>query len=86
MVRELILQRQSRQQIMQQYGKQVLGFMGLVVILCLGIQQKVLAEATLSDISFSQLPGDKVQLTMKLSEGVTAPEAFTTNNPATVKN
>ncbi|MBT4835841.1 MAG: type IV pilus secretin PilQ [Methylococcales bacterium] len=69
---------------MQQYGKQVLGFMGLVVILCLGIQQKVLAEATLSDISFSQLPGDKVQLTMKLSEGVTAPEAFTTNNPANI--
>ena len=51
---------------------------------CLFMQEQAHA-ATLDDISFSSLPGDRVQLELKLSEPVsTKPLNFTIDNPARV--
>lgn len=43
-----------------------------------------LDAASLDDISFTALPGDKVQIALTLSEPMPDPKRFTTNNPARI--
>lgn len=52
--------------------------------LCMIMVRPVYAETTLTDISYSAMVGDKLQLVLTLSEPVTAPETFTTDNPANI--
>jgi type IV pilus assembly protein PilQ len=44
----------------------------------------VFAEASLQTIDFSALPGDRVQISLRLSEPVDEPVSFTTENPARI--
>ncbi len=44
----------------------------------------VLAETALKAIDFSALPGDRVQLTLSMSDAVTEPSGFVTDNPARI--
>ena len=58
----------------------------VICLMCACLFMQELAHAaTLDDISFSSLPGDRVQLELKLSEPVsTKPLNFTIDNPARV--
>jgi len=56
--------------------------LGLLVLLLLG-STNVLAN-TLKDISFSALPGNRVQVTLMLDEPVGKPASFSTDNPARI--
>jgi type IV pilus assembly protein PilQ len=62
--------------------------MGLKTVLLLlvlwSLPLTVFAEASLQTIDFSALPGDRVQISLKLSGPVDEPVSFTTENPARI--
>ena len=53
-------------------------------LMVLGMHCSSIVAATLDDISFTSLPGDRVQILMKLSEPVAEPLSFTIDNPARI--
>ena len=53
-------------------------------MMVLGMHCGSTVAATLDDISFTSLPGDRVQILMKLSEPVAEPLSFTIDNPARI--
>ena len=54
-------------------------------LMAIGIYSGSIVAATLDDVSFTSLPGDRVQITMKLSEPVAGdPLSFTIDNPARI--
>jgi len=57
--------------------------LGLLAVLLLGYSP-VLWANTLQDISFSALPGNKVQIVLTLSEPLPEPSTFATDNPARI--
>jgi type IV pilus assembly protein PilQ len=58
---------------------------GLILLLILwGLPLAVLAGSTLQSIDFSALPGDRVQIELKLSGAVDEPSSFVTENPARI--
>ena len=55
------------------------------VAIAAGLLSQALAAATLDDIKFTSLPGDRVQIIMKLSEPMASdPLSFTIDNPARI--
>lgn len=56
-----------------------------LLVMSLAFGSNILMAASLDDISYTSLPGDRVQLKLKLSEPVTSdPLSFTIDNPARV--
>ena len=54
-------------------------------LMAIGIHSGPILAATLDDVSFTSLPGDRVQIMMKLSEPVAGdPLSFTIDNPARI--
>ena len=48
------------------------------------VTSAAVSAATLDGVSFSKLPGDRVQIKLELSEAVNEPLSFATDNPARV--
>jgi len=53
-------------------------------LLLLGLFSTVYATNTLEDISFSSIPGDKVQVVLRFSDRATKPGSFTIDSPARI--
>ncbi|MGD8909153.1 MAG: secretin N-terminal domain-containing protein, partial [Chromatiales bacterium] len=62
--------------------QKVLGI--LVLLVFMYFPCSAMAEKALTSIDFSALPGDRVQLTLSMSEEVTEPASFITENPARI--
>jgi type IV pilus assembly protein PilQ len=59
--------------------------LGILVLLALMYYPcNAMAEKALTSIDFSALPGDRVQLTLSMSEEVSEPTSFITENPARI--
>ena len=56
----------------------------LVLLTACVFPVSVLAETALKAIDFSALPGDRVQLTLSMSNAVAEPSSFVTENPARI--
>ncbi len=56
----------------------------LVLLAACVFPLSVLAETALKAIDFSALPGDRVQLTLSMSDAVAEPNSFVTENPARI--
>lgn len=56
----------------------------LVLLTACVFPVSVLAETALKAIDFSALPGDRVQLTLSMSNAVAEPNSFVTENPARI--
>jgi type IV pilus assembly protein PilQ len=60
----------------------VLGFL-VPLVLCV-FPAVVMAQSALKAIDFSALPGERVQITLSLSDSVAEPKSFVTENPARI--
>jgi type IV pilus assembly protein PilQ len=56
----------------------------LVLLACCSFPVVAFAETALKSIDFSALPGDRVQLTLSMSDVVSEPNSFVTENPARI--
>jgi type IV pilus assembly protein PilQ len=56
----------------------------LVLLTLCAFPMGVVAQGALKAIDFSALPGDRVQLTLSMSESVSEPKGFVTENPARI--
>ena len=68
---------------MSSMTQQARRLLGMVAVLSLGWASPLLAN-TLQDISFSALPGNKVEITLQLAEPMAEPSSFATDNPARI--
>src|SRR5262245_51336752 len=57
------------------------GLFRLLVLLALLIAGTAHAENVLEDIAYTALPGGKVEVTLKFSQPVSAPQIFKTDSP-----
>ncbi len=73
----------SKQQFNELIAKTYKGTLSLGLILLMLGSTGVLAN-TLKDISFSALPGNKVQVILTLDEAISKPASFSTDNPARI--
>ena len=59
--------------------------LGLMALFAFVFGTAVHAEGVLEDISYTALPGGKVEVTLKFAGAAVAPQVFSTENPPSTK-
>lgn len=60
------------------------GLLGLMALFAFVFGTAVHAESVLEDISYTALPGGKVEVTLKFAGAAVAPQVFSTENPPSI--